>query len=325
MSTGQRVRVFLLGAGLGLALVLALIWPHRETATEPPPPVPAGQFPREYTDAHARRVQFEDVPRRLVSLAPSTTEILFAIGAGRQVVGRTQWCQYPPEAEEIPALGNLDSPDLERLAQLWPDAVVGSTLTPRAVYEQIDKLGFPAVAFAHTDFEGVLNDIGQVSILIGRQAQGAALVSEMRRRAEAVDAAVARANGGNQPRVVLLYGLEPLVSAGAGTWPGDLLARCGAENLAARAGSPWPMLSMEAVAEADPEVILLTVEEGDPGAAEYLERLRGDPLWRELTAVRTGHVQMIDNDLLAIPGPRMIDAFEALAAAIWPELTLSQE
>ena len=249
--------------------------------------------------------------QRVISLAPSVTETIFALGAGDRLVGVSAHCDYPPEVRGIDRVGTFVTPNVERILATHPDVVIAvpSPGNQRPV-EALRDLGLRVVVVdAHSvaELEAAIVTIGET---VGRAAEARALVARIEARFAAVRARVAEA----PPRRVLLFvGHRPLIAAGAGTVQDELIRRAGGVNLAASAGRGWPHLSLEFVIAAAPEVIIDTGMEDGGG---------GETFWRafpSLPAVRDGRVSGFAGDALLRPGPRIGEAVDALARRIHPE------
>lgn len=321
----MRLRVYLFGFGLGVLLLLLLPLPRPEKRERPAfleRSAAGAGLAVTATDARGREVNLARPPRRLISLAPSITESLFALNAGELVVGRTDYCVEPAAALEIPSLGGLTQPSPERILALQPHLVLATSLTPPATLARLEGLGLATFVLRAENWDSVVTDFRDLAKLLAAPGEALRVLTELERRRGAVAAALAPFQSGPRRRAVLLYSLDQLTSAGPGTWIGDLLELSHADNLAAGAGSPWPRLQREALLARDPEVILLTVS-ADPALRRALEarlaRLHEDPVWQTVTAVRTGRVVLVEEGPLQIPGPRMAEALESVARAIWPE------
>ena len=251
-----------------------------------------------------------DVPR-VISLAPSVTETIFALGAGDQLVGVSAHCDYPPAARAIDRVGTFVTPNVERILAAHPDVVlaVPSPGNQRPV-EALRDLGLRVVVVdAHSvaELESAIVTIGDT---VGRPAEARALVAGIEAQFNAVQARVAATPARG---VLLLVGHSPLIAAGAGTVQDELIRRAGGINLAAGAGRGWPHVSIEFVIAAAPEVIIDTGMQDGSGS---------DTFWGafpSLPAVHDGRVSGFAGDALLRPGPRIGEAVEALARRIHPE------
>lgn len=336
LNRSEKITVYFAGVLLGMVVLMFL--PRPEGSGEPHPwhgqTAPDGFFPRVERDAYGREVELVRQPRWLISLAPSVTEMLFAMDLGDHLMARTRWCVHPAAARELPSIGNLDQPDLERILSSGADLVIGTDLTPQGVYRQLEQAGKPAVALSHNSWEDVLEDIRSIALMLGVPRHGLQLTASMQGRRMAVEEALLPARS-NHParRVLLLYDLDSFATAGSGTWVGDLIEASHAVNLGSQTqAGPWPRLNREAVLAMNPEVLLLplpstndderagdTAEASAEALRQRLATLPSDPYWRNLAAVQQGRIVLIPPDLLSVPGPRMADALTFIAQAIWPE------
>ncbi|AKT36283.1 ABC transporter substrate-binding protein [Chondromyces crocatus] len=251
---------------------------------------------------------------RVVSLSPSTTEAVFSLGAGPALVGRSRYCDSPAEAKRLPAVGGYADPNVEAILALQPTLVVGARGPAGPALEETLRAHGVATFFPETEsiaqIEQMLLDLGQ---RLGVEPAATRTVARMHTRCEAVEAA---AQGRPRVRVALLFDAGPLVAAGPGGFPDELLRRVGGENVITR-GGPYPTLSIEALLALDPEVLLdaTEVHEGAPGPSRLLA-LRDTPGFRELRAMREGHIRVLDSATALRPGPRICDGLAAVARAV---------
>ncbi len=254
-----------------------------------------------------------DVAARVVSLGPSTTEALFAIGAGARVVGRSHYCDYPPEVAKLPEVGGVE-PDLEAVLQLHPDLVTGpsgawSTRFARTLHDRGIATFFPDEIKTLAGVDAMLLTLGDRT---GTRDGANRVVSAIHGRELAIDRAVV---GQPRPRALLVVGLSPVVAAGPGSFADDMLQRAGATN-ALVDGAPWPVLSFERLVTLDPDVVL-DASESTPGA---VTRVTTDaPGWAGLRAVHQGHVVAVTDTRVLRPGPRVAEGLAAVAHALHPD------
>lgn len=265
----------------------------------------ATSYPLTLTDGLGRRLTLPAPPRRIVSLAPNATEMLFVLGLGDRIVGVTRWDEYPEAAKHLPRVGDMTLSE-ERIAALKPDLIVGDVSLERPFLDRLDRLGWTFLAIGPKQ----VADIPAALELLAR----AAGVSEVGRReagrfrtrlAELTRAGEANARRpGGRVRVFLVLDAGELYTAGPGSFLDDLLRRAGAVNVAGQAKVAWPLFSEEALVLADPEVIVTTY----PAPAEVLQR----PRWQGISAVRARKVYQVNPDLLSRLGPRLLTGLEEL-------------
>lgn len=286
-----------------VVLALLLATACRAAATPTPTPVP----PIVVQDSRGVEVRLEGPPRRIVSLSPAHTEMLFAIGAGDLVVGTDSFSDYPPRARDLPKVGDAFNVNLEALAGLEPDLVVVSFTT---FVEKMEQAGLKVMVLEPpTTLEGVLEQVRLVGRATGHREEADALAEQMGARLEAVRQRVAGVERG--PRVFVE--LDPtLYTAGPGSFIGDILRLLKAQNIAGDAQGPYPQLSPEVVISRDPEVIILL-----DGFSESPETVQARPGWENITAVREGRVYVVDPDIVSRPGPRLVEGVERLADLLY--------
>jgi iron complex transport system substrate-binding protein len=249
---------------------------------------------------------------RVISLAPNLTEIVFAIGAGDRLVGRTSYCDFPPEAKAVAEVGDTLQPSLERVIALRPQVALISTASQLEVFSrQLREQNIAVFVTDPHDLEGVFRTIDQIGRIVGHQQQAEQLIQKLRERTRAVEEAVK----GKQPvRVFYQLSAEPLYTIGRDALETDLIRRAGAISVTADVPGAWPRYSNESALAAKPDAIVLPTG-GSMGAANanVIDALRESP------AVLAGHVYKINGDFLVRPGPRAVDGLEAMARALHPE------
>lgn len=278
-------------------------------------------FPRTLTDDAGREITVEAPPERIVSLAPSNTEIVCALDACDRLVGVTDFDYFPAEVSELPKVVVQTQVDLEQLVAAEPDLVIaaGNELTPSSVIQQIDGLGIPVLVLYPESLAEVYADIEMVAGVLDRRAEAERLVEDLRLRVAAVEAAV---EGAETPRTLyeVFHSEGTTYTAGEGSFLASLLELAGADPVT---GDAQGVMEAEELVAADPELILLGTATYDPTLATpeaALDAVRARPGWSELTAVRDGNVIPYLEDIVTTrPGPRIVDGLEALARAIHPD------
>jgi iron complex transport system substrate-binding protein len=253
----------------------------------------------------------EGPAQRIVSLAPSVTEVLFALGAGDRVVGVTRYCDHPPEAKKLPKIGGFADPNLEAILALRPDLVVAAdNPVSQPVLARLGALGVKTLAVKPDDLAGVESTVRAVAAALGRGEEAERLVGGLR---ASLDQAAARVPPGPRPRVLFVYGHRPLVVAGPGSFADDMLRRAGAENVAGDARVPYPKLAIEDVLRLRPEVILdASMGEGEGDVLGFWAR------WPELPAVAASRVVRAEQPGLMQPGLRVGDGLAWLVRTLHP-------
>jgi iron complex transport system substrate-binding protein len=259
------------------------------------------------TDELGRSVKVPAQPQRIVSLAPSITEILFALGAGERVAGVTSYCDYPPDARLKPPVGDTLKPSFEKIVALKADLVIISTASQvEASVRRLEELGIAVYVSNPRSIDGVVESIDKLGDLIDERARAHELTDELRVRIATIESRVANAS---RPSVLVILGTEPLITVGSGSFINDLINRAGARSISAEENADYPQYSIETVIAKRPEIILLQT-----GSNELIPRLSQTP------AARANRVYHIDDDLLLRPGPRIVDGLERIAARFHPEV-----
>ncbi len=269
------------------------------------------------TAPEVRRINPEEAPSRIVSLAPSVTEILFAIGLDKEVVGVTMFCDHPRAALDRPKVGGFKGKSMEAIVALSPDLVIGTgDGNEGSILRSLKRLQVPVLTVQPSTLQEVTESVRTIGRTAGRQRQADELADRMER---AVSQVHEKVEGAGKPRVMFVYGRDPLVLAGPGTFAHDMILVAGGDNIASDASHPYPRFSMEAVVSRAPEVIV----EGAMGSESVRSRAKQVKeywsRWGSLPAVKDGRVEVIDEDLIARPGPRIIKGLEKLARALHPE------
>ncbi len=248
---------------------------------------------------------------RIVSLAPSVTETLFALGAGPDVVGVSQYCDYPPEVLKLPKVGTFLTPNLEAIIALRPTLIIGLNLSSdQRELRALKSMGLQVVLARDQSFDEIELSIRKLGDATGHRTEATQLIARIDSQVGAVRKVVA-----DQPpvRVLMLVGHQPLVAVGRGTFLDDLLRLARADNIADLSGEQWPQLSFEYIIAMRPEVILDGTMGSDPGApAHFWDRYPSIP------AVKDKRVFGYPDDPILHAGPRVGHSLEILAALIHP-------
>lgn len=288
----------------------------------PPAPTGGAAFPLTLTDGIGRQVTIPAPPEKIVSLAPSCTEILFALGLGEKVVGVTTYCNYPPEAQRVDKVGTYSQPSLEKVASLAPDLVLGDD-SKQKFATQFENLGIPFLVLVPRTIPQVLANIKLVGEATGKKAEAEEVCADFEARLAALSAKLAAIPEEKRLRVYYEVYPEPLMSAGPGTFIHQIITLAGGKNIAADAATDWPEFSAETVAHRNPQVIVFPKVHGTAGVPETattIAKIRSRPGWEKIDAVKSGKIYGVDPDLFSRPTPRLITAAEELARLLYPEL-----
>jgi iron complex transport system substrate-binding protein len=300
--------------GLLALLIIALVG----CAGAKTPEVSEVAKPISVVDDAGRTVEIGETPQRLISLAPSNTEILFALGLGDKVIGVTDFCDYPEGAKAIEKVGGIE-PNLEKLVDLDPDLILAIGGSPAQVEKatEIEKLDLTVLVLEPGDIEGIMANIELVGQATGAEKEASELAAELRKR---FDDITAKAKGA-ESRPKVFYELDATdpskpYTPGPGSFIDALITLAGGSNVGAGAKMQWAQLSTEEIIAQDPEIIIL----GDANYGVTAEMVKERPGWSVIAAVKNDTIYPIDDVLVSRPGPRIIDGLEALARIIHPEV-----
>jgi cobalamin transport system substrate-binding protein len=275
-------------------------------------PFMANVSARAYVDDAGRRLYLAKPPARIVSLAPSITEMLFAMEAGDQIVGVTDFCDYPPDALKKPKVG-YSNPNLESLVALQPDLVVAPNhfLKPDVIVK-LEQLKIPVFILTDKNVDDIFVHIQTLGRIVGRSPKADAVAMELRQRVAAIKQ---RIQGMAPVRMLYVLNSQPLITVGPGSFIDQLIGMAGGMNVAAKSTTPYPRLSMETVLQEDPEVLVFPV-----GKAEGISESEQQAWlqWSTMTAVKRGRLHQISADWLNRPGPRIAKGLESLAEILHP-------
>lgn len=270
--------------------------------------------PRVVVDGAGRRVKILARVDRIVSLAPNLTETLYALGLGHRVVGDTTFCDVPEEAKTKPHVGAPVDPSVEAIVALRPDLVLATTSINRPeTVDALHHLGISVYTTSSQTVRGMIDSVGHIADLAGAEKQGAALTASLNARLE-----VLRNRLASDPpvRVLFVVWLDPLQSVGQNTFIADALHWAGAESVV-RSNQNWPQMSLEEVVRLQPDYFVFAASHSGEGAVS-LDDLQKRPVWKDLRAIREGHVAIV-SDEIDRPDPGLIDAIEQLARDLHPK------
>jgi iron complex transport system substrate-binding protein len=269
---------------------------------------------RTFVDDAGRKLYLATVPRRVVSLAPSITEMLFALGLDEQIVGVTNFCNYPPAAATKPKIG-YTHPNLESLLALRPDMLAAPGEFLRAdVLAKLDELKIPVFILRAKSLEDVFSHLHLLGRVFERSSAADGVTRRMRERLEQI---VLRLQATENARVLYVLNSQPLITVGPDSYIHQLIGLAHGINIAGAASGAYPRLNMETVLEKDPEVLIFPVGSLE-GVPEHEQRTWNR--WTGVSAVKRGRLRVVSSDALNRPGPRVVEGLEQLARAIHPEV-----
>lgn len=270
---------------------------------------------RTVTDQLGRTVAVPDEPRRIVSLAPNITEIIFALGQEHRLMGATRYSDFPPEAKKLPKVGSYVHLDLEKIVALKPDLCIAiKDGNPIAVAKRLESLKIPVYAVNPRNLETIMQTVLEIGGLINAEKKADLLVKDMDIRIQKVKSLVT--NVAHRPRVFFQIGVSPIVSVGTHTFIHGLIVLAGGTNLA-QGPISYPRFSREQVLALSPEVIIIT----SMARAAVFEQVKAEwNKWPDLPAVRNQRIFLEDSNFFDRPTPRLVDGLELLVRLIHPEL-----
>lgn len=261
-----------------------------------------------YIDEIGNKIELNKNPERIISAAPNLTEIIFAIGAGDLLVGRTTFCNYPSEVNKIQVIGDMLHLNFEKIVELKPDliflTVEGNT---KELYDKLKSLNIQVYVTNPRNLNGILHSISNIGLILNRKQKADSLVSSIKKSLDEIEAKKFK-----KQRAIFIVSISPLIIAGKSTFINEMMERVNLENISPKNSiSAYPMISREEILDKNPDVIILP-----SGNYSLNEILKVYPEWKNLNAIKKGKVIYVDQDLFFRPGPRFIDAIKFLSEAL---------
>ena len=289
---------------LGIVLILA--------ACTPAEPVSSGAI----VDDLGRSVNIKEIPQRIISLVPSNTEILFALGLGDKVVGVTEFCNYPAEVLDKEKVGGFSTPDIEKIIALQPDLILAGSIHAKEVIPALEERGLAVFALVSQSLDGILEDIRMVGKITGEEDEASKLVAQMETRIKAITDKTQNLEG--RARVFYITWHEPLWSLGSGVTTQELIEKAGGVNIFQDIIG-HKMVNLEEVIARNPEVIIACTGHGEAKGKPF-EWAKEEPRLGVTEARKNNRVYQIDADLISRDGPRIVDALDWFAYFVHPEI-----
>jgi iron complex transport system substrate-binding protein len=316
-SIGRLTAALLLLVVLALGVAaLGACGSGDDTAASSSPSAAAAAGPITVTDDSGVEVTLDAPAEAIVSLAPANTEIAYAVGAGDKMVAGTSYDDYPEEAKALPKIGDFSNPNVEKIASYSPDLVLAAGGIQADLRSQLEDLGMTVYVVDPKTYDDVIATIGNIGRLAGSDDGAAAVTAEMTAAQTEVQAKV---SGLTPATTFLEIYSKPLMTAGSDTFIDDMITIAGGENVGATAGSGFPNFSTEVLVETDPAVYI--ADSGSMSEPGQIEKRAG---FAELTAVKDGKVYVIEDSIIARPGPRLAEGLRQLATMIHPEADSAQ-
>jgi iron complex transport system substrate-binding protein len=279
------------------------------------------------TDDEGTTTQFTAIPQRIISLAPSNTQILFAVGVGDKVVGVTDYDHYPYnftawiEAGNMTSIGGFSTPNKEVIASLNPDLILATPLNDADVIS-LRNMGYKVLVLNPNNVGGVLSDITMVGQATGASQSATTAVDSINTQISNIQAKIMAANL-TKPLVYYEVWNEPLMSAGSTSFINDVISKAGGINIFENETQQYPTVSSETIVQKNPDVIMLPTDMANPGDTPFygsVDTVKARAGWSSISAIQNNRVVIVDGDLFAEAGPRIAQNIAVAAAALYPEL-----
>jgi iron complex transport system substrate-binding protein len=306
---------------IGLVILAAVVFTGLMASCGKTPESTTAASPAVIKDQLGRTVTLTNLaPQRIISLAPSNTEILFALGLGDRVVGVTDYCNYPPEAKTKPSIGDYNTPNLEEIIVKQPDLVLATEVHQAKLIPLLESRDLTVIGLSPKNIDDVLAAIILVGKITGKDKEAAKLTAAMQKRIESVTDKTSKLSGSQKPRVfyTLWYDSTSIWTAGAGSFEDELIQKAGGVNIAHDLNG-YVEINQESVIMANPETIIAGVGMGT-GEDLPLQFVKTEPLLKDTDARKNDRIYGVNMDIVGRPGPRIVDALEVFLAAIHPEL-----
>jgi iron complex transport system substrate-binding protein len=268
------------------------------------------------TDDLGRSVQINKIPQRIISLSPSNTEMVYALGLQDSLIGVTTFCNYPPEAQNKPKVSEFSNVDVEKIVSLQPDLILADDLQKTEVVPALEKLGIPTIVISPGNVDEVLSDIGKIGSITGKTRESGELASNLRQRIKAVTEKTVTPTT-EKPRVFYVTWHDPIWTAGRNTMVNDLIEKSGGSNIAGDLQG-FSTISLETLLEKNPQIIIVMSSMGDQNTS--FNYINNESRLKAIDALKNKQVYLIDSDIFGRTTPRIVDALEQLAKITHPEL-----
>jgi iron complex transport system substrate-binding protein len=273
------------------------------------------------TDNFGATVSIDKAPERIVSLSPSNTEMLYALGAGDCIAGDTDYCNYPAAAKNITHVSGFNTVSYEKITAISPDLIFAEDIVGEEAVKKLRGMGFKVIEFLNDNLTMVEKNIAVMGKATGTSGNATAIVSDMDARIKEIGLKVRPADNASKPKILLLAGYvagKEIYPYGAGTYGDEIISLVGGTNAAGNV-TGYKVMSPEAIVVEDPDYVIIPVDGIMATDKDFDYFKAGTDSWmKSLKAVRGGHVIMVDGNLFMRPGPRIPDAAMAIAKALYP-------
>ena len=265
-------------------------------------------------DGFGRTVEVPKNPQRIISIAPSTTEILFAIGLGDKVIGVDEYSDYPEEAKDKEKIGTYLAPNIELIVSLNPDLILASDLTLKDSVTILEERGLTVVAFVPKNVPEIIQNIRLTGHITNNTIEANNLADDLEERINAITSKTSNSTL-HRPMIYIEY--YPYWTFGPGSFGNDLISMAGGTNIAATTSAAYVEITNEFVVASNPEIIVFTASSMASTSVEDMTSRTG---WKDIDAIKYNRIYTIDDDIVVRPGPRIVDALEQLAELFHPDL-----
>ncbi len=269
---------------------------------------------RPFIDEIGRETKIPNSPKRIISLAPSITEILFALDINEEIVGITSFCDYPEAALSKPKIGGFVNSSIEKIVSLKPDLIIATRDgNRRGTIQKLEDLGISVYMIDPKGFDGVMSSIKTIGEIVGKRDESKRIIEDMRKKKETI---VEITHSLPRPRVFFQVGYDPIVTVGRGTLADDLIRLAGGRSISENESVNYPLYSIESVIFKAPEIIIMSSMESK---RNYLNSVKKWQNWKTIPAVKRKAIYVVDSSLVDRPTPRVTEGLEAIVRMIHPE------
>jgi len=270
-----------------------------------------------YTDDIGRTVQIPGTVQRIISLSPSNTEMVYALGLQDKLVGVTSYDNYPPDAKNKTVVSDFSTIDMEKIANAKPDLILADNIHKKDTIPALEKMGLTVFTMSPKSVENINDDLKVLGQITGKAKEADALISSLQTRIKVVADKTGKLTAADKPRVLFVTWYDPIWTAGSDTMIQHLIDEAGGTNIAADLQG-WATITLESVIQRNPQVIIVTNSMGDQHTA--LDYIKSNDQFKATDAVKNGQVYEIDTDIFGRTTPRIVDGLETLAKLLHPEL-----
>ena len=279
----------------------------------------AQEFPVTITDGLGEKVVIEEKPAKIISISPQTTENIFAVGAGEQVIGVTTYADYPKEATKVDKIGTITEPNIEKIVSMEPDLVIAASVNKMETIERLRELNIKVAGFKASSVNTAIENIKKIGKITGNQDIAEEVTADMYIKiSEMKDLIDKKLANNDRPKVFYELWSDHLYTAGVDNFIDDLIHMAGGFNIGCLAETQWPQFSLEKLLVEDPEVYISTPHSAEMQVSK--ESIKNRKRFKDITAIKNDRVYIIDQNIINRASPRLLIGLSQLTKAIWPDL-----